>query len=170
MHVRTSRSCSADDNPWPRHRTRCLHHYPSIVEAGKSGRRRRRGHGRVVGNVSSPRNSPRGEDEIGVRVLFTHLQPTVFDPPIHSTPHILLPGSDTSSLGKNRPYGWRIHSWKERWTTLQRENRCQKEEEDVKEVGGRERRSEGQMVDNLGARILGTEAGRTKHEMKTHLR
>ncbi|PBK81267.1 hypothetical protein ARMGADRAFT_1068617 [Armillaria gallica] len=35
MHVRTSRSCSADDDPWPRHRTRSLHHYPSIVETLK---------------------------------------------------------------------------------------------------------------------------------------
>ncbi len=44
---------------------------------------------------------------------------------------------------------------------MQRENRRRKEE-DVKEVGERERRSEGQMVDNIGARILGTEEQSTK--------
>ncbi|KAK0438763.1 hypothetical protein EV421DRAFT_2021097 [Armillaria borealis] len=72
--------CPPDDDPWPRHRTRSLHHSPNVAEAGKRGRRRRHGHGRVVGNGSSPRQRLRGEDEIGVRVPFTRLWPIVFVP------------------------------------------------------------------------------------------
>ncbi len=72
------------------------------------GRRRRRGHGRVVGNASSPRKCLRGEDKTGVRVPPSRVCGRSCSSPLFPRLlHILLgarsPERGTSSWGKIDP-------------------------------------------------------------------